>query len=114
MLKFFSDFFTDLLGSRNKRVLKGYGKVVAEINALEPGLKELSGEELAQRLAFRLMRLDAMRQAAAELMTRKRLGRDVFGRGAFEKVETIKDTVYQAEIFDLLKAYTERPRPLHL
>ncbi|MGI9477847.1 MAG: segregation and condensation protein A [Hyphomicrobiaceae bacterium] len=71
---------------------------------------ELSGEELAQRLAFRLMRLDAMRQAAAELMTRKRLGRDVFGRGAFEKVETIKETVYQAEIFDLLKAYTEPRR----
>jgi segregation and condensation protein A len=72
--------------------------------------EELSGEELAQRLAFRLMRLDAMRQAAAQLMTRKRLGRDVFGRGAHEKIETIKETVYQAEIFDLLKAYTEPRR----
>jgi len=71
---------------------------------------ELSGEELAQRLAFRLMRLDAMRQAAAQLMTRKRLGRDVFGRGGYEKIETIKETVYQAEIFDLLKAYTEPRR----
>lgn len=72
--------------------------------------EQLSGEELAQRLAFRLMRLDAMRQAAAQLMTRKRLGRDVFGRGAHEKVETIKETVYKAEIFDLLKAYTEPRR----
>ena len=72
--------------------------------------EELSGEELAQRLAFRLMRLDAMRQAAAQLMTRKRLGRDVFDRGAHEKVETIKETVYKAEIFDLLKAYTEPRR----
>jgi segregation and condensation protein A len=72
--------------------------------------EELSGEELAQRLAFRLMRLDAMRQAAAQLMTRKRLGRDVFGRGGHEKIETIKETVYQAEIFDLLKAYTEPRR----
>jgi segregation and condensation protein A len=71
---------------------------------------EMSGEELAQRLAFRLMRLDAMRQAAAQLMTRKRLGRDVFGRGWHEKVETVKETVYQAEIFDLLKAYTEPRR----
>lgn len=71
---------------------------------------ELSGEELAQRLAFRLMRLDAMRGVAAQLMTRKRLGRDVFARGAFEKVETVKETVYQAEIFDLLKAYTEPRR----
>jgi preprotein translocase subunit SecA len=49
LLKFFSDFFTDLLGSRNKRVLKGYGKLVAAINALEPGLKELSAEELSAR-----------------------------------------------------------------
>ena len=49
MLKFFSDFFTDLLGSRNKRVLKGYGKLVAAVNALEPGLKELSDEELSAR-----------------------------------------------------------------
>ncbi|MGI9257781.1 MAG: preprotein translocase subunit SecA [Gammaproteobacteria bacterium] len=49
MLKFFSDFFADLLGSRNKRVLKGYGKFVAAINALEPGLKELSDEELGAR-----------------------------------------------------------------
>lgn len=71
---------------------------------------ELTGEELAQRLAFRLMRLDAMRGAAAQLMTRKRLGRDVFARGAFEKVETVKETVYQAEIFDLLKAYTDPRR----
>ena len=30
----------------------------------------MSGEELAQRLAFRLMRLDAMRRAAAQLLTR--------------------------------------------
>ena len=72
--------------------------------------EELSGEELAQRLAFRLMRLDAMRQAAGQLMTRKRLGRDVFSRGSFEKVETVKEIVYTAEIFDLLKAYTEPRR----
>jgi len=71
---------------------------------------ELSGEEMAQRLAFRLMRLDAMRQAAAQLMTRKRLGRDVFARGAFETVKSVKKTVYHAEIFDLLAAYTEPPR----
>jgi len=71
---------------------------------------ELSGEALAQQLAFRLKRLDAMRTAAAQLMTRKRLGRDVFERGSFEKVETVKNTVYQAEIIDLLKAYAEPKR----
>src|SRR4029079_14252007 len=34
-----------------------------------------TGDELAARLAFRLMRLEAMRHAAGQLVTRKRLGR---------------------------------------
>ncbi len=69
-----------------------------------------SAEDLAQRLAFRLMRLDAMRNAAAQLMTRKRLGRDVFARGQPETVTTTRDTTYTAEVYDLLKAYAEQRR----
>ena len=46
-----------------------------------------------------------MRNAAAQLMTRKRLDRDVFARGMPEGVKTIRDRQYSAEIFDLLKAY---------
>jgi segregation and condensation protein A len=69
-----------------------------------------SAEDLAQRLAFRLMRLDAMRNAAAQLMTRKRLGRDVFERGLPESVKTTRDTTYTAEIYDLLKAYADQRR----
>ena len=42
---------------------------------------EPTGAELAALLAFRLKRLDAMREVSAQLMTRKRLGRDVFARG---------------------------------
>jgi segregation and condensation protein A len=67
-----------------------------------------SGEELAARLAFRLMRLEAMRHAAGQLVTRKRLGRDVFGRGAPEGVRTIRARKYTAMIFDLLKAYADQ------
>jgi segregation and condensation protein A len=68
---------------------------------------EPSGEELAARLAFRLRRLEAMRNAVAQLMTRKRLGREVFGRGMPEGVKTIRDTQYTAQIYDLLKAYAD-------
>lgn len=71
---------------------------------------EISAESQAQHLAFRLMRLQAMRDAAAELMTRKRLGQDVFARGWHERVETVKDTHYTAEIIDLLKAYADQRR----
>lgn len=69
---------------------------------------EPTGEDLAQRLAFRLMRLDAMRRAAAQLMTRRRLGRDVFGRGMPEGARTIRERQYSAQIYDLLKAYAEQ------
>ena len=72
---------------------------------------EASGEELAAKLAFRLMRLEAMRKAAAQLMTRHRLDRDVFPRGAPEGVKTIRQREYPAQIYDLLKAYaTQRQR----
>src|SRR5215470_17712387 len=69
---------------------------------------EPTGEELAARLAFRLQRLEAMRTAAATLMTRKRLGRDIFGRGMPEGVRTIRVRQFTAAIYDLLKAYADQ------
>lgn len=67
-----------------------------------------SGEDLAARLQFRLMRLDAMRKAAAQLMTRKRLGLDIFPRGMPEGTKTIRERQYTAEIYDLLKVYADQ------
>ena len=69
-----------------------------------------TAEELAQRLAFRLMRLEAMRDAAAQLMTRRRLGIDVFERGTPEGVRTVRDRQYTAAIYDLLRAYADQRR----
>jgi segregation and condensation protein A len=69
---------------------------------------EATGEELAARLAFRLRRLEAMRNAAAALMTRKRLGRDIFARGMPEGMRTIRIRQYTGVIYDLLKAYAEQ------
>lgn len=69
-----------------------------------------TAEELAQRLAFRLMRLDAMRSAAAKLMTRHRLGRDVFARGLPESVTTVRETHHTAQVYDLLRAYADLRR----
>ncbi len=67
-----------------------------------------SADEMAALLAFRLQRLEAMRRAAAQLFTRKRLGRDVFARGMPEGTKTIRERQYSAEIFDLIKAYAEQ------
>ena len=44
----------------------------------QPGDDGESGEELAAVLQFRLKRLEAMRDAAARLVNRNRLGRDIF------------------------------------
>jgi segregation and condensation protein A len=71
---------------------------------------ELSGEELAARLQFQLQRLDAMRKVSVQLMTRKRLGLDVFPRGAPEAVRTLRETTWSADIYDLLKAYADQRR----
>jgi segregation and condensation protein A len=67
-----------------------------------------SGQELAAQLAFRLKRLEAMREALASMMGRKRLGIDLFGRGMPEGIRVVRSNVYGASIFDLLKAYAEQ------
>ncbi|MBC8020750.1 MAG: segregation/condensation protein A [Methyloceanibacter sp.] len=69
---------------------------------------EPTGAELAALLAFRLKRLDAMRGASAQLMTRKRLGRDVFARGLPEPTRITRKSVYGANVYDLLKAYSQQ------
>jgi segregation and condensation protein A len=61
--------------------------------------------ELATRLRWRLLRLETMREAAARLMARDRLGRDVFARGAPEPVVMLKLNRYTDSLYDLLTAY---------
>jgi len=64
-----------------------------------------SGEELAAHLAFQLERLQAMRDAAAKLMARDRLGRDIFARGQSEEVTRIRTVRYTATLLDLMQGY---------
>ena len=66
---------------------------------------EPTADEMATRLRWRLQRLEAMREAAARLMARNRLGRDVFARGAPEPVNVVKLRTYKDSLFDLLTAY---------
>lgn len=64
-----------------------------------------SGEEMAAILAFRLKRLEAMREAAGHLVNRNRLGRDIFARGAPEHLPEQAGKKFEAELYDLLHAY---------
>lgn len=67
-----------------------------------------SGEEMAAVLQFRLKRLEAMRDAAARLVNRNRLGRDVFARGMPEPVVIEKKSAFSATLYDLLTAYASQ------
>jgi segregation and condensation protein A len=69
---------------------------------------EPSGAELAAALTHQLQRLEAMQQAGARLMARPQLGRDVFGRGAPEGLPKVLRPVYDATLYDLLKAYGDQ------
>ncbi|NSX55164.1 segregation and condensation protein A [Parasulfitobacter algicola] len=64
-----------------------------------------SGEELAAHLAFQLERLQAMREASAQLMGRNQLGRDFFARGIPEGVERVRKVTYSATLLDLMQGY---------
>ena len=65
----------------------------------------VSADDLAAHLAFQLERLEAMRTAAARLMARDRLGRDVFARGMPEAQTRTRRIEYRATVLDLMQAY---------
>lgn len=80
---------------------------------------ENTAEELAQNLKFQLLRLDAMRKAAVQLMSADQFGRDFFGRGVEDKVKKSKNIVHTASLLELLQAYAKLKtkddfEPLHL
>ncbi|KQQ46640.1 chromosome segregation protein ScpA [Rhizobium sp. Leaf311] len=64
-----------------------------------------SGEEMAATLAFRLKRLEAMREAAERLVNRHQLGLDVFARGAPEHIPHKSRSSFEASLYDMLSAY---------
>ncbi len=68
----------------------------------------MSAEDMANALAQRLRRLEAIRQVAEQLLNRPQLGRDVFQRGAPEPIAEIKRPQWSATLYDLLSAYAAR------
>ena len=68
----------------------------------------LSAEEMANALALRLRRLEAIRKFAEQLMNRPQLGRDVFQRGQPQPIAEIKHPQWSATLYDLLSAYASR------
>jgi segregation and condensation protein A len=67
----------------------------------------MSAADMANALAWRLKRLEAIRETAVRLFDRAQLGRDVFSRGDPEPIEAIKKPKWSATLYDLLSAYAQ-------
>ncbi len=68
--------------------------------------EEVSAEELAARLVYRLQVLEAMRERAAQLMARDLLGRDFFVHGMPEGIRIKRASKYEASLYEVLAAYS--------
>ena len=68
---------------------------------------EVSADDLASRLAFRLQRLEAMREAGESLMNGDILNRDVFPRGLPERPVVVKRAQYNTRLIDLMAAFAK-------
>jgi len=69
--------------------------------------EEPGAEEMAAILAFRLRRLEAMRNAGSNLMNRDRIGERLFRRGMPESSTVIRTYSQKDTIFDIIKSYSE-------
>ena len=75
------------------------------------GPEGMSAADMANELALRLRRLEAIRATAEKLFDRPQLGRHVFGRGDPEPIDVVKHPQWSATLYDLLSAYAmERQR----
>jgi segregation and condensation protein A len=73
-----------------------------------PSTDEALPQDMAARLAFRLQRLAAMRDASAKIMAMPQLGVQVFERGDPQPLVVDVQREYSDNLIDLLKAYADR------
>lgn len=108
--------FIDAARARNLELAADYLVMAAWLAFLKSRLLIPSSEddagpqasELAAMLAFRLQRLDAMRKAAQALLKLPQLGVNVFARGMPEGVRIRRKPEWQADLYELLKAYARQ------
>ena len=75
-----------------------------------PRDEEPPAHDLAMALAFRLAKLDAMRQAVEALKTAPQLAREVFVRGDPDAITVTSSTRLDADLYALVRAYVDQRR----
>lgn len=67
--------------------------------------EDYTAQEMADALQFQLRRLEAMQNAAQQLMGLPQLGQKVFARGAPEGLKVKTNASWDVQLFEVLKAY---------
>lgn len=62
--------------------------------------------EIAEKLKLQLKKLELIRLLSDQMLKRKRLGRDIFFRGAKGTIRSIYSTKYSLTLFEILKTYS--------
>jgi segregation and condensation protein A len=73
-----------------------------------PAAAEPGADELAEALANRLRRLDAIRRAAEQLLRRPQLGRQRFGAGRPTGLRVRRRSRFRLALHELLQAYVDQ------
>ena len=68
--------------------------------------EEFKALEVAEKLKLQLKKLELIRLLSTQMLSRKRLGKDVFMRGSKSGVKSIYDSKYTLTLFEILKTYS--------
>ena len=67
--------------------------------------EEFKALEVAEKLKLQLKKLELIRLLSSQMLSRKRLGKDVFMRGSKSGIKPIYDSKYTLTLFEVLKTY---------
>ena len=68
--------------------------------------EEFKALEVAEKLKLQLKKLELIRLLSSQMLSRKRLGKDVFMRGSKSGMRSIYDSKYTLTLFEILKTYS--------
>tara|TARA_B100000287_G_scaffold37098_1_gene34137 strand:- start:970 stop:1710 length:741 start_codon:yes stop_codon:yes gene_type:complete len=67
--------------------------------------EEFKALEVAEKLKLQLKKLELIRLLSSQMLSRKRLGRDIFMRGSKSGMKSVYDSKYSLTLFEILKTY---------
>ncbi len=68
--------------------------------------EEFKALEVAEKLKLQLKKLELIRLLSDQMLKRKRLGRDIFMRGAKGTIRSIYSTKYSLNLYEIIKTYS--------